>query len=83
MPIYDYRCGNCTHEMERIARVHEDVTCVKCGALMARLVSMPNAPRMGHIRPALKGGGMDRFTADVLGLHPKDLPDALKTDYKE
>ncbi|MCA1799701.1 MAG: zinc ribbon domain-containing protein [Actinobacteria bacterium] len=43
MPIYEYRCGSCGHEEERIvgfSSAVEAVTC-KCGAEARRLISVP------------------------------------------
>ncbi len=44
MPIYEYECGDCGHNLEHLQRVSEDplVKCPQCGqASLQRLISMP------------------------------------------
>jgi len=52
MPIYEYRCGSCGHELEKIQRMSDEplTDCPECGAEeLRRLVSAPGF--------RLKGGG--------------------------
>ena len=50
MPIYDLKCPACEHIVrdEYVRNVDETVKCVRCGALMKRLVSRIHA----HVFPA-------------------------------
>ncbi len=52
MPIYEYRCGNCGHEMEAIQKISEAplVDCPRCEAARLRKKISPVAFR-------LKGSG--------------------------
>lgn len=81
MPTYDYACNRCSRKEERVVpMVERDAqNCRVCGDPLTRLLSAPYGRVMFEGR-VLKGGGPDRFTADVLGMHPKDLPDGLRTD---
>jgi len=49
MPIYDFRCAKCGHEMEILVRASlekETPTCIECGSTkLKRLISAPNIPR--------------------------------------
>jgi len=52
MPIYEYRCNACGHELEKIQRMSDEplTDCPDCGATeLRRLVSAPGF--------RLKGGG--------------------------
>ena len=52
MPIYEYRCNACGHELEKIQRMSDEplTNCPDCGAAeLRRLVSAPGF--------RLKGGG--------------------------
>jgi putative FmdB family regulatory protein len=52
MPIYEYRCGNCGHELEAIQKMSDPVleACPGCGQdALKRLISAPSF--------RLKGGG--------------------------
>jgi putative FmdB family regulatory protein len=52
MPIYEYRCGNCSHELEALQKVSDSPLrkCPECGKLtLRRLISAPVF--------RLKGGG--------------------------
>ena len=52
MPIYEYRCGNCGHELEAIQKMSDPVleTCPDCNRdALKRLISAPSF--------RLKGGG--------------------------
>lgn len=41
MPTYEYECGGCGHQFERVQRISEDSSaeCPKCGAVAERLIS--------------------------------------------
>lgn len=45
MPLYDYRCGACKRKREVVLKLAElgsaEVSCLGCGALMARALSAP------------------------------------------
>jgi putative FmdB family regulatory protein len=78
MPIYGYRCNTCkTVEDRMIPLVRADAvqTCQKCGMPMEKQLSAPLFRFYGRVTP---GGGMDKFTADMLGIPLKELPEGLK-----
>ena len=52
MPIYEYRCENCGHELERLQKMSDDplTDCPECGASTLRKVISPVGFR-------LKGSG--------------------------
>lgn len=80
MPIFEYECEKCGWEEEKtvpMAERDQHACCPLCNAFVRRRLAAPNFRFAGR---TLQGGGPDRFTADVLGLHPKDLPDGLRTD---
>lgn len=80
MPTYDYKCRICDATASFVRRVSErndPVYCSDCDDLeMERVVGSPLFKFTGRVTP---GGGPDRFTADMLGIPLKDLPDGLKT----
>jgi putative FmdB family regulatory protein len=52
MPIYEYRCGSCSHELEALQKINDSPLrkCPECGKLtLRRLISAPAF--------RLKGGG--------------------------
>ena len=52
MPIYEYRCGSCSHELEALQKINDSPLrkCPECGKLtLRRLISAPVF--------RLKGGG--------------------------
>jgi putative FmdB family regulatory protein len=52
MPIYEYRCGSCSHELEALQKISDSPLrkCPECGRLtLRRLMSAPSF--------RLKGGG--------------------------
>jgi putative FmdB family regulatory protein len=78
VPTYDYSCQVCQRTQEsfiRLADLDQPVSCV-CGAVMHRMVSAPLFKFAGRVTP---GGGPDRFTADMLGIPLKELPEGLKS----
>ncbi len=84
MPTYDYVCpSERDHEdvYKRHTRVvsiaeRDNQNCEYCGAWLERQVSAPLFKIQGKIT---KGGGPDKFTADMLGIPLKELPEGLKT----
>ena len=51
MPIYDYRCGQCSHQFEQLVRGEQKVICPKCqGAALERLMSVPARPVSGTLQ---------------------------------
>ena len=77
MPTYDYRCVTCGwHNALLVTIIDRDgVQCPRCGGNLHRLVG---APLFRFAGVPTKGGGPDKFTADMLGLPLKDLPEGLK-----
>lgn len=42
MPMFDFRCGECGHEEEKIVKsAVSSVECPECGALMEKQLSAP------------------------------------------
>lgn len=79
MPLYDYRCPNCDLQIEVNVPMSErdGIVCPRCKSVLHRLLAAPLGRIAGR---ALKGGGPDRFTADVLGISDlRDLPSGLRT----
>lgn len=79
MPSYDYQCRHCMRVEERVVPMVERhvQNCTVCGDPMTLVLT--RAP-LGRIAgQVVQGGGPDRFTADMLGLPLKDLPEGLKT----
>ena len=78
MPIYDFYC-RCGWEGERSVPIDERDRqhCPACGKYpMDRHLAAPLGRIAGR---AVQGGGPDRFTADMLGVPLKELPEGLKT----
>ena len=79
MPTYSYRCPARPDDLlERVVPIAErdEQYCEICGIRLVRGISSPIFKFAGRVTP---GGGPDRFTADMLGIPLKDLPDGLKT----
>lgn len=78
MPVYDYTCTGCYGKSERIVptELRDTQNCANCGCSLHREVSAASFKFAGV---AAKGGGPDRFTADMLGVPLKELPDGLKS----
>jgi len=78
MPIYDYDCSGCNYVQTRILHLdrRDKQTCNVCGAPLKRRLSAPIFRFKGV---PTKGGGPDKFTADVLGIPLKELPEGFKT----
>jgi putative FmdB family regulatory protein len=78
MPIYEYRCSACGHELEKIQRMSDEplTDCPDCGAAeLRRLVSAPGF--------RLKGGGWYEtdFKKDgKRNLHDSHSPGSTSTD---
>lgn len=82
MPTYDYRCPKCKSEVVHVVPIAErgEQKCAACGVPLERLLSAPYGRVMFEGR-VLKGGGPDRFTADVMGISDlRDLPSGLRTN---
>jgi putative FmdB family regulatory protein len=78
MPLYDYLCDACAWREERrvpLATLNEAQFCSRCGAPTTRQISAVMGRMAGQYG---KGGGADRFTADMLGCRVGDLPPGLK-----
>ena len=75
----DLRCYKCG-DTDRVVPIAErdNQTC-DCGAHLARQLAAPLGRIAGRV---VQGGGPDRFTADMLGIPLKELPDGLKADRK-
>lgn len=78
MPVYGYACicGLKQDLIRSIGERDEPVRCVGCDQEMQRQLDAPLFRFAGRVTP---GGGMDRFTADMIGVPLKDLPEGLKT----
>lgn len=78
MVTYDYVCLGCERAQERIVKYDErdDQVCKVCGLKLVRQMPAPMGRIAGQIP---KGGGPDRFTADMLGIPLKELPEGLKS----
>lgn len=77
-PLYDYMCDACALKEERrvpLAQFNEAQFCSRCGAPTTRQISAVYGKMAGQV---LQGGGPDRFTADMMGIPLKELPDHLK-----
>lgn len=82
MPVYDFYCPGCGWEGERTCTIEQrDKQYCENGsyAPMKRRISSALFKFTGRVTP---GGGPDRFTADMLGIPLKELPDGLKVDSK-
>jgi putative FmdB family regulatory protein len=78
VPTYLYSC-DCGHTLESVRPIAErDIlpTCMDCAKPMQRVIGAPLFKFAGRVTP---GGGPDRFTADMLGIPLKELPDGLKS----
>ena len=78
MPTYVYRCPNCGLEREivrRVAERNDPPRCLGCGEDMMLKLAAPLFKFAGRVT---KGGGPDRFTADMMGIPLKELPDDMK-----
>ena len=82
MPTYMYRCALCSVEFTRLVKMElrHGQCCPRCAG-PAQL--MPSAPYTRVAGEPVQGGGPDRFTADMLGIPLKDLPESLKANRKE
>lgn len=81
MPLYDYSCAcGWAGEANVPIQGRDQALCPECGHRLDRLLSAPMGRIAGRV---VQGGGPDRFTADVLGIPLKELPDGLKADRKD
>jgi putative FmdB family regulatory protein len=79
MPTYSYLCLGCgrsAHLVRSIEQRNDPAVCHYCALEMRRELDAPMFKIDGRVTP---GGGPDRFTADMLGIPLKELPDGLKT----
>jgi hypothetical protein len=74
--IYDYICPICRKIEERMVSSIDRDAQAHCGTKMFRMLSAPHFKFKGVVT---KGGGPDKFTADMLGIPLHDLPDGLRT----
>lgn len=81
MPLYDVKCAHCQWQGEiraKLIATQDALYCPVCDTPNLEKVFL-KAPlgRMKGVIP--KGGGPDKFTADMLGVPLKDLPPGLRT----
>lgn len=78
MPTYSYLCPVCRWAGDRVVRIamRDLQRCEHCDTELYKLVSSALFKFTGRVTP---GGGPDRFTADMLGIPLKELPDGLRT----
>lgn len=80
-PTYDFYCEDCWWEGERCVPIAErdKQGCDECfnPEPLKREVA---APLFRFKGVTTKGGGPDKFTADMLGIPLKELPSGLKTE---
>lgn len=79
--MYEYRC-TCGWRGERIVPIAErdNQFCPNCLRRPERLLAAPMGKMAGQ---TAKGGGADRFTADMLGIPVKELPSGLRTPQEQ
>ena len=79
MPTYDYRCAGCGARWTAVRSIEgrDDPVGCDCGDVFVRQVSAVAFKFAGRV---VQGGGPDRFTADVLGISLRDLPEGLKAE---
>lgn len=79
MPLYDYTCPTCGWANELYAPVfgRDGMACPRCQNHLHREMAAPMGRMAGQYG---KGGGPDKFTADMMGIPLKELPPALKAD---
>ena len=76
MPIYEYRCTDCGHEMEAMQRISADAltTCPQCGGEgLKRLISRTSF--------MLKGGGW--YATDYAGKKTHDKEPSVSSPSKD
>jgi putative FmdB family regulatory protein len=79
VPTYSYCCKPCKRPVERVVPIaRRDLqTCEVCGSPLQRKLAAPLFKISGRVTP---GGGPDKFTADMLRVPLKDLPEGLRTE---
>ena len=84
MPLFSYECETCGQKCERLVPIaaRNNQMCDVCAAhgKMNHLKLLLSATYGRVAGTVLKGGGPDRFTADVLGYRLDELPTGLRTD---
>ena len=77
MPLYDYRCTcGWSGELQQPVDRRDAAVCPNCLRCPERLLAAPMGKMAGQ---TARGGGADRFTADMLGVKIGDLPADLRT----
>ena len=93
MPIYEYRCTACAHELEVLQKISDDplVECPECGGTLKRLVSAPNFRLKGSgwyetdfksdgdTKRNLADKGDKKSTGEAKDAKPKSDGDGAKT----
>ena len=83
MITYDYECPRCDTTATRLvqAKDRDFQVCSRCYqfTLMDRQLSAPLFKFIGRV---VQGGGPDRFTADMLDIPWRELPDEMKAKRK-
>lgn len=77
-PLYDLFCPTCHRTVERQCKIDDRLTqrCYHDGDLLMVKIAPVYGKMAGTV---LKGGGPDRFTADMLGCRVDELPSGLRT----
>jgi len=79
MPVtYDFFCKPCGLSTTFAVPIddRDSQPCPYCKSTLERKLAAPLFKFTGRIT---KGGGPDRFTADMMGIPLKELPDGLKS----
>lgn len=78
MPIYQFYCRHCNMNTAFNVPIdkRDEQPCPYCKNTLERRLAAPLFKFTGRVT---KGGGPDRFTADMLGIPLKELPEGLKT----
>jgi len=79
MPLYDLFCPTCHRTVERQCKINDRLAqrCYHDGDLLTVKIAPVYGKMAGTV---LKGGGPDRFTADVLGCRVDELPSGLRAE---
>lgn len=78
MPVYGYACV-CGVKRDEIRKFGERDAPLECSGCQQRMTRELGAPRFRFQGVPTKGGGPDKFTADMLGIPLHDLPSGLRT----
>lgn len=81
MPLYDYRCTcGWRGELQLPIAERNNGICPNCLRRPERQLAAPMGKMAGQVA---RGGGADRFTAEMLGVPVKELPPALRTPQED